>query len=413
MTLLEIDLDIDSDNNGGIYGGPSGSDWEDYIEMHTYGLGKVIVPNYGDRDNDGKLDCWDGYGIVGYTQQSPNASASFIPITISIPSNADVANLYINFDFSGSYGYGLSVPSSPSSIPVGTAGSIRIWKKDGQFMRSASDSILNGYFYNATDLGFSNSQRTVTFFAEGMIENANIKYYDDVLNGAKQNTYISTQLYTKNNNNQWIKLSEDKVLYVVAATNTFYHQMAINQVIRSEVASTGIYTRSDLAKFGLQLSGGIPLLATYVNSKVDYEFINGNWLVASNGFNAGVYLDYASNKNLVTFQGTDVYSSADWGGANASQLVFGSSSQYTSAMEIGLFVYEHNYYNDVLFTGHSLGGGLASAATFFAVPDNYNTKITYTFNAAHFRLATLQNYFSSHPSMVSHLTRVETNYTRA
>jgi hypothetical protein len=118
MSVFTVDLDIDSDNNGGHYGDPSGTDWEDYIEDHLYGLGKVIVPNHGDRDNDGRLDCWDGYSTAGYTQGSPNASASFVPITISIPGNADISNLYITFDFAGGYGYGLSGSSSPANIPL-------------------------------------------------------------------------------------------------------------------------------------------------------------------------------------------------------------------------------------------------------------------------------------------------------
>lgn len=67
------------------------------------------------------------------------------------------------------------------------------------------------------------------------------------------------------------------------------------------------------------------------------------------------------------------------------------------AMDIGKYVYDYQLSKQVLFAGHSLGGGLASAATFFAAL-NDDGIIAYTFNAARFMKGTGINYTLNEPS---------------
>ncbi len=74
-----LDADIDSDNNSylGLYGGPDHTRQEEYLEDNPYGLGKIVIPNWGDTDGDGIPDCWDGYWVgtayLGQDDPAPRA----------------------------------------------------------------------------------------------------------------------------------------------------------------------------------------------------------------------------------------------------------------------------------------------------------------------------------------------------
>jgi hypothetical protein len=116
---------------------------------------------------------------------------------------------------------------------------------------------------------------------------------------------------------------------------------------------------------------------------------------------AGVYFDYCSRKSIVAFQGSDFIK--DWGAgwwANAGQYTQSVTDQYDKAMDIGFWIYGRKGLIDhVIFTGHSLGGGLASAAMALAVPEGYVTapgeKKAITFNAAGLRGETLDKFIKS------------------
>jgi hypothetical protein len=213
----------------------------------------------------------------------------------------------------------------------------------------------------------------------------------------------------------------DSVKYVVAGRDTFYYQMVKRQELRAAVASDLIYGSgdpSDPSKFGLQLNGFnspfaqdqhlvnlVSGLANYIRGKV-------NDATRPDGFHAGVYFDYCSRKCLVAFRGTDRYSPDDWE-TNLTQYIYGRSSQYDKAMEIGMWIYPRGVIDDVVFTGHSLGGGLASAATFFAIPHGYNRRTTYTFNAAHFRLETGKDFMVRRSLIMDHEIRFDNNFSNA
>ncbi|MBC7076865.1 MAG: DUF2974 domain-containing protein, partial [Synergistales bacterium] len=124
------------------------------------------------------------------------------------------------------------------------------------------------------------------------------------------------------------------------------------------------------------------------------------------GFAAGVYHDYISGKNIVAFQGTDATSFKDWYN-NIKQALGKSSEQYETAMSIGVDVAQHARVfraTDLLvtpttpsgwvFTGHSLGGGLASAACLAAkLPAENRLGSAFraaTFNAAGLHVNTLR-----------------------
>jgi hypothetical protein len=102
-------------------------------------------------------------------------------------------------------------------------------------------------------------------------------------------------------------------------------------------------------------------------------------------------------KYTVAFRGTDEFFGAD-AGANAGNATGLGSEQYDMAISLAMDVVDAVGAGNVTFTGHSLGGGLASAAA-YATGGN-----AITFNAAglHSRYITNQS-----PSIRAHIIRTD------
>lgn len=75
------------------------------------------------------------------------------------------------------------------------------------------------------------------------------------------------------------------------------------------------------------------------------------------GLRAALFVDGSGNQ-VLAYAGTDFTSLADWK-ANILQGMGFESAQYTNAIELA------RSYGSITFTGHSLGGGLASAAAIY------------------------------------------------
>jgi len=89
---------------------------------------------------------------------------------------------------------------------------------------------------------------------------------------------------------------------------------------------------------------------------------NVTWNDPKSGFGAAIYKTKDSpSKYVVAFQGTDMKSGADWKN-NFQQAVGADSRQYQQAVDLAESARDV-YGDNVEFTGHSLGGGLASAAS--------------------------------------------------
>lgn len=86
---------------------------------------------------------------------------------------------------------------------------------------------------------------------------------------------------------------------------------------------------------------------------------HGGLLDLGSGFQAAVYRD--PNGNLVlTFAGTDLTSPVDWA-TNVEQAIGIETKQYNAALELATKL-KAEAGSDLVITGHSLGGGLASYA---------------------------------------------------
>jgi hypothetical protein len=152
-----------------------------------------------------------------------------------------------------------------------------------------------------------------------------------------------------------------------------------------------VYDVKDLPKFGQQLLNEQQLWDLGLPSKVVYTLLDSQ-TAGSTGFRAAIYRDFLSSGGkgyVLAFAGTtpdaqdiltDILQGAGLNG-NEWLKVFGVQNQFGSAMEIG-FRFGRTMRDAELeprITGHSLGGGLASAASIAA---NRSAVPANTFNAA-------------------------------
>jgi hypothetical protein len=387
ITGIIFDLDIDSDNSA-FYAMPSRSEQEEYLENHDYAPGKIIIPNLGDTDGDGILDCWDGYGMTGYwTQMNPSSSAAFTPIIVSVPAYG-LEGLYLQF----TYNEALPLPKTTggNQKPTGD-GKIRIWTKDGTATRSVFEHYIGTQtLFTLSQLGWVTGQTSIVLYVEGISENVETTRELAEQNG-KPNTTIKVD-YLLQDGNIIRSLGSDEVLYVVAAPNSFYYELLMHQELVSTYASKAIYGRDDKAEFALKILDGDELQALGLNEDT-IEELSGNSTIAGvlTSFNAALYKEYLTGKYVLTFQGTNPTSLDDWK-TNVLQAFGASSDQYDWACEIAVSLncnsqigFDFNETNTYI-AGHSLGGGLASAAS---IMSGFHA---YTFNAA-----------GLHPNTVCHV----------
>lgn len=130
VQVVELDLDVDSDNTGAI----DNSTTEDHMEADANKPGKVVVPN-PDADSDGD-------GIPNHTDM--DNAGEFTEITLK-------ANL----------------PTADQIIFHYNTGQLRIWKKSSNSPRSIVDYVAPESPYSVVDLGITPGDKT-TFYMQIM-----------------------------------------------------------------------------------------------------------------------------------------------------------------------------------------------------------------------------------------------------
>jgi len=102
------------------------------------------------------------------------------------------------------------------------------------------------------------------------------------------------------------------------------------------------------------------------------------------GFHAAIYHDEKNKRYVLTFAGTEGLSWADWKN-NLKQAAGKAAEQYRAAMQLALAL-KRGTNKPFVVIGHSLGGGLASAAS---IVSGYEAV---TFNAAGLNAKTVADY---------------------
>ncbi|MEQ9410315.1 MAG: Calx-beta domain-containing protein [Fuerstiella sp.] len=349
-----VDLDIDSDNNNGV-AEPDHSAWEEYLEADEYGIGKMIV-NHDDQ---------------------PERT----PVTLQLPPGLDAGD---------------------TSIKV-----ILSWQEESGFLnlydgpQPGALSLNNAFNPSSTtrrlslsELGYeSTTGATRTIWLEGF---GGIYHQDKVSvdEFGKPDDRLKVQL--AGTESPW-PLS-DEVKYMVVLPDSFYPALHEMPEIRSAFAAEMVYgergddgssdpaaTPVDDPRWGLRLLTKDELRrlleSAFLDSadERDKEYIK---IVLDNlfkephptsskvaGIGAAVYLDHVSGNLVLAYRGTNFTELIDWM-QNIAQGLNGYSPQYQIALRISYAMAQASTYTPwnprLEITGHSLGGGLASAGAIAA-----------------------------------------------
>ena len=324
-----IDLDIDSDNNDG-FDPPPGTEWEEFLEDNIYGLGKLVMQNYND----------------------PDAAERYTPLRLRVGTGIQFPEtMSIRFD----YEY------------TSDAGHIILWTRDkNDPARSPADEINPGRIIALSDLGYNaTTGELTTIFISGVAENAAIKQLKGVEDNEKPDKFITATLLTSG-----LPIISDKVRYLVTQTDSFFFHFQNKEELRNAIASSRVYggnlpsdAPADSPKWSQEKLSREQLIDLGIDPDATDVLTDLTTVNPVSGLKAAVYRDYVSNKYIVAYAGTEPSEVADL----LTDLIVGASGyttmQFDSAIEIGSELARVSALEGHVFiaTGHSLGGGLASA----------------------------------------------------
>lgn len=178
---VRVDIDIDSDNNNG-FDAPDRSEEEEGIEDDAGRVGKVVLVNTGDVDEDGIPDFADGYDLDSTSEDDDGgvAGLAFVPVVVQAGGYLDAdeaASVRVTFDYDGSDPATVVVSAGPEGSAFlsysPSPGSLRLWKKNGHQPRDkrgapSGDYIVPGRQYTLADLGIDGGAGIVTLWAEAV-----------------------------------------------------------------------------------------------------------------------------------------------------------------------------------------------------------------------------------------------------
>ncbi len=287
-----LDLDIDSDNNN-LTALPEQSAWEEELEDHEYGLGKLIYPH----------------------------EEKFTPAIIQLPAgiNPALSNVRIRLEFER----------------VGTSGSIDIWNLDiddpkriaaGISPRNGGNMLFPGQEYTLAELNYDQATGKAIIYIDSI--DANKTYYTKQgvdLNG-KPNDRIKAILVT----NELAELGKDEVKYLSTDFNSIYSSLQTRREVRTAISSEAAYSLTSslqpycqerLDENGLREAG------------FSQDFIDRVGAPANGaGYKSAVFYDYIDRKYIIAFAGTE---NAVDVGADIVQALHLFHTQYDLAIDIG------------------------------------------------------------------------------
>lgn len=318
-----IDVDIDSDNNQQT-AMPARSEWEDTLEDHPYAIGKLIM-----------LD----------TPERPSVTPLVIELPKGLPDNLPLLSVRIDWS------------------PESRGGWVRLWNtplmdevRNPADAHDGGNRISPGSAYSLSGLRYDPNDGLIVIYAEGIKENPILKTLAGVASVPVVNERIRGTLLVNGDENSF-----DEVKYIDANDDSFYYALHTRQEVRNALASRGVYSFADMPKFSLQPRNPAELGVNNAN-------LGQNPQVA--GVKATIYQDYITGEDqfVLAFGGTDddvwALEFDDWRN-NVLQGLGWSAPQYAAALEIGQSIGAIKK-THLIVTGHSLGGGLASAAALVA-----------------------------------------------
>ncbi len=351
VRVWTMDMDVDSDNDNG-FDSPEFDDWEEYLEASPFALGKLIEPN----------------------------AQRFTPVTIDLPNGIDFASSSAGIIFS-------------NEIRGRSSGEIQLWRRDkNDPRRTAADKINLLELYQLADLLAPDLLTgRITLYMEVTTVFLGHDYKVEIDAGKPDDRLVAMVWGLAPD----IDL-KDEVKWMAVNPASFYPTLNASKVLRNAGASEAVYDLASKVNFAqkyLTEDEVRKLIGNHLDGVLD-GYALGNVMNALFGpqpglppilgLKAGIYWDHAAsnpNEYVLAFAGTEDL--RDWI-TNVLNFVAPGELQYLSAMTLVEILQFVPAFDSLSLTGHSLGGGLASAA---AVAINVPAV---TFNASGFPLHTLE-----------------------
>jgi len=170
----DLDLDVDSDNNN-MFNLPDRSFNEDAMEDDPCQPGRIVANNNDDNDGDQVPDFADGFNLDGIWGNEDDlcSSQQFVPLAVEIANHIDLEQARVRVTYSESVPANTMILAGEPNSYEPAPGTLRIWAQPGDVQRNAEHIARGGDFvipsvYNPSHLGFTNSNRTVTWYVEGI-----------------------------------------------------------------------------------------------------------------------------------------------------------------------------------------------------------------------------------------------------
>ena len=356
-----IDVDIDSDNNRGVLP-PDRDPWEEYLEDNPYGIGKMVFHD----------------------------ATEYTPVVVQLPPSLNPNDPTVRVLF--------------ETLQVGaSSGEITIWDKPKGY---SDKKVLATGLHTLQELHYEGSSVTV------YLEATTLTY--------KNLTLADVNAWGKTDDRLKLTLLgagaaiSDTVKWMNVQADTFYPTLqwgphstsGSGRYIRNAGASEKIYDRADKKDFTMKYlskpevlkliakpilenpdSGGQGTIDYIIHALFHPEV--GSLVPSAEpipGFKAGIYRDHAGGPDdfVLAFAGTESHTLDDML-TNLVNLLRSGEPQYVTAMLVTTLL--HNFvprFSGIQTTGHSLGGGLASAAAIAAGITHADT-----FNSSGLPLATV------------------------
>ncbi len=349
VSVWDIDVDIDSDNNDGTRP-PLRTDNEEFLEENPFGIGKMI-----------------------YTDEP-----AFTPVIVNLPSGLDRndSRITIGIDFK-------SVGSS--------SGSVKIYTTPRNASNFNSNNVLQRGDYSLAQLGYSGAGTITLYLQADNWTKANETKEDVDKNGKTDDRLlvtIKTPTLEVTDTVKWMVVGPQSYTPPGGgpslALGTFFPTLQNSRPLRSAGAAEAVYKPDSYQDFTLRMlsheevrelleRGGIPRVEIDLAIRDMGGIWSGVGRPPANLATIRLYLDHVSLNYILSFKGTDMFEIDDWLD-NIQNNITGTSEKYIQAMHVARVLWNAGipFHN----AGHSLGGGLATAASMATATE------ADTFNAA-------------------------------
>ena len=161
LTVLDADLDIDSDDDNG-FELPDRTAWEEVLEDSIIQPGKLVAATTGDIDGDGRVDFADVDGIAG---------GHYVPLILELPASLEATqwtDLTFTFDYEGSNPHHVTGSGAVDDPFRPDDGLLRIWTTDAPTAKDyITDWIAPDTPMSFDDLGVTpGPTNSVTLYVE-------------------------------------------------------------------------------------------------------------------------------------------------------------------------------------------------------------------------------------------------------